>query len=970
MTALHAAPASASQAGDWALIAAEIDRLNRSDPAAALARANAWLEAEQAHGSLEGVARALRSHAHAVRFLGQSEQAIREYEEAEATFAALGNFDEEARTQIGHVTALRYVGRYEDAVELAMRSRRYFVEHGLEIEIAKQSNNLGTVYRPMGRLSAALSAYRAARSVFAKLRQRGPLADVEQNIGNVLVDLGRYEEALGHLNRARALRSALKLRSEVALTLQNIGILSRRRGDYGGALHALTEARTIYEALGVDRGLAIVDLELLPTLAALNLVDEARQAAGRAISGLRALEMPFELGQALLSLGQMAASAEQWTVAQGAIGEAREIFARQGNALWEARASLAEVDVALRGTDEPDLDSALSTCRRAIEYFDSVGSREGAATGRLNEGQLLLAYGDEERALLSFEAVIKEGAPLGADHLLYQAHAALGDMLAMSDAEVAINHYETAADHLDALRMRARADDLKLAFLTDKGHLYERAVALLVEIGSPEAIRRAYGFVERSKSRSLVEELLGGTWRPTGRRRSASDKLLRRVRDIRARLNAAYVQAYSGDVTPSERSLEQSDQADGVAALEREFAAAVRELQLSARGGENGASGETEHVDGLAPLPDGTALLEFFSVGPHLIAFVRRAGNVEVRVVTTLDVVEELAEGLAFQIQRATHEQDTLRLAPGRLRRGMDHCLRNLYDTLIAPLEADLAGIERLIVVPHGPLHGLPFHAFLGPDGYLVDLLTVQYAPSATVWQRCREVARPLGQRAAIVGIDDPELPSIAGELRGVASVWPSPKVLDGDRATQRALKRLSGKMDVLHLATHAVFRSDNPEFSSIKLSDAWLTVSDLAEIAHGVQLVTLSACETGKTGVKAGDEALGLTRGLLGAGCPLVVASLWSVNDGSTALLMNHFYGGLGEGLAPVEALRQAMQKVREEHEHPYSWAPFVVLGDGPGRPPEDRVDVEAQRQALALAGAGVRGSRTRGRRRVAPTA
>lgn len=961
MTALGTSPTPATRESEWAMVAAEIDRLNRSDPAAALVRANAWLAAEQADGSPEGVARALRSHAHAVRFLGQSEQAIREYEEAEARFAALGNFDEEARTQIGHVTALRYVGRYEDAVELANRSRRYFIEHGLEIEIAKQSNNLGTVYRPMGRLSAALSAYRAARAVFARLRQRGPLADVEQNIGNVLVDLGRYEDALGHLNRARALRSALKLRSEVALTLQNIGILSQRRGDYGGALHALTEARTIYESLGVERGLALVDLELLPTFAALNLVDEARQAASRAISGLRSLEMPFELGQALLSLGRLAASAEQWPVAQGALVEAREIFERQGNALWEARAALAEVDVVLRGTEEPDLESALDTCRRAIAYFESVGSREGAVSGRLHEGQLLLAQGEADRAMLSFEAVIKDGGTLGADHLLYQAHATLGDMLSMTSADVAIDHFEQAVDHLDALRMRARADDLKMAFQTDKGQLYEQAVALLVEMGTPDAIQRAYGFVERSKSRSLVEELLGGTWRPAGRRRSASDKLLRRVRDIRARLNAAYVQAYAADATPSERSLESSGEADGIAALEREFAAAVRELQLSARGGETGGS---EQVDGLAPLPDGTALLEFFSVGPHLIAFVRRGPAVEVRILTTLDVVEELAEGLAFQIQRATLEQDTLRLAPGRLRRGMDHCLRNLYDTLIAPLEEDLEGIEQLVVVPHGALHGLPFHAFLGPDGYLLDRLSVQYAPSATVWQRCRDVARPLGQRAAIVGIDDPELPSIAGELIGVASVWPSPKVLDGNRATLRALKRLTGKIDVLHLATHAVFRSDNPEFSSIKLADAWLTVSDLAEIAHGVQLVTLSACETGKTGVKAGDEALGLTRGLLGAGCPLVVASLWSVNDGSTALLMNHFYQGLGEGLAPVEALRQAMQKVRAEHEHPYSWAPFVVVGDGPGRPPEERVDSQANRQALELAGVGVRGKGTRGRR------
>src|SRR4051812_4871822 len=179
---LQAPAATVSRASDWEAVAAEIDRLNRSDPSAALFRANAWLAAEQADGSPEGVARALRSHAHAVRFLGQYENAIREYEEAEARFAALGNHDEEARTQIGHVTALRFTGRYDDAAALATRSRRYFVNHGLDIEAAKQSNNLGTVYRPMGRLTAALTAYRAARTVFAKLRQRGPLADVEQNI--------------------------------------------------------------------------------------------------------------------------------------------------------------------------------------------------------------------------------------------------------------------------------------------------------------------------------------------------------------------------------------------------------------------------------------------------------------------------------------------------------------------------------------------------------------------------------------------------------------------------------------------------------------------------------------------------------------------------------------------------------------------------------------------------------------------
>jgi CHAT domain-containing protein len=134
----------------------------------------------------------------------------------------------------------------------------------------------------------------------------------------------------------------------------------------------------------------------------------------------------------------------------------------------------------------------------------------------------------------------------------------------------------------------------------------------------------------------------------------------------------------------------------------------------------------------------------------------------------------------------------------------------------------------------------------------------------------------------------------------------------------------------VLHLATHGVFRADNPSFSSIKLADAWLTVRDLAEIARGAQLVTLSACETGVNGISAGDEVIGLTRGLLGAGCSAVVASLWTVSDESTARLMERFYAGLRAGRPPAEALRAAMLATRDQYDHPYFWAPFTVVGDG----------------------------------------
>jgi CHAT domain-containing protein len=128
------------------------------------------------------------------------------------------------------------------------------------------------------------------------------------------------------------------------------------------------------------------------------------------------------------------------------------------------------------------------------------------------------------------------------------------------------------------------------------------------------------------------------------------------------------------------------------------------------------------------------------------------------------------------------------------------------------------------------------------------------------------------------------------------------------------------------------VFRADNPAFSSVKLADSWLTVNDLAELAHGARLVTLSACESGVTGLSVGDEVLGLTRGLLAAGCSTIVASLWTVSDESTAHLMADFYRHLRAGAEPAAALRSSMLALRPQYDHPYYWAAFAVIGGGPG--------------------------------------
>ena len=113
-----------------------------------------------------------------------------------------------------------------------------------------------------------------------------------------------------------------------------------------------------------------------------------------------------------------------------------------------------------------------------------------------------------------------------------------------------------------------------------------------------------------------------------------------------------------------------------------------------------------------------------------------------------------------------------------------------------------------------------------------------------------------------------------------------------------------------------------------MELADGWLSVGELAELSRGRELVCLSACHTGMSGIGPGDELLGLTRAVLGSGVGALVASLWAANDDTAAAYMSAFYGNLRDGQSRAASLRAAALETRTREPHPYFWAPFILVG------------------------------------------
>jgi CHAT domain-containing protein len=225
-------------------------------------------------------------------------------------------------------------------------------------------------------------------------------------------------------------------------------------------------------------------------------------------------------------------------------------------------------------------------------------------------------------------------------------------------------------------------------------------------------------------------------------------------------------------------------------------------------------------------------------------------------------------------------------------------------------------------------MHQIPFHALFDGEGYLLERFEISYAPSATVYVLCQESVPRGSGRALAFGVADPLIPEAAAEARSVAGHVPGARIRVDEEATVAGLRAEAPGCDVLHLACHGLFRADNPMFSSLKLQDGWLTAADALGLSLPGALVTLSACESGRSGVIGGDEILGLTRAFLGAGAATLVVSLWLAQDTTTAALMEAWYERMGEGMERAAALRAAQLETMGRHPHPFYWAPFILIG------------------------------------------
>jgi CHAT domain-containing protein len=882
----------------------------------------ATVVAEAIHSDA-ALARSRRAKANALYAMDRHAEAIEFHRAAAELFEKIGEQEELARTLSGSIQPFLLLGRYDEALTTAEKARAIFSERANTWRLARLEINIGNIYQRQDRFSDAFQHYTRAYEELVRHEDAEGLAAVLSNLSLCCIFLNDFPRALEFHKKARRHCEQKELPTLVAYADYNIAYLYFLRGEYGRAIRMLREAAGSAKKARDAYQLALCDLDLSEIYIELNLSSEAVEFARRAHLQFRQLGFGYEGAKALAFAAIAASQQKQAFEGVKLFTEAKEMFLRDNNQVWP---SLIDLYKALVLLNEGRLFEARQLCIGAHEFFRASTLRRKAVLAELLLARIMFRMNDLAAARQHCQTALDNSNRLDSPVLLYDSEFLMGEIARTAGSpEQAYEAYSRARSALEALRGSLRNEELKIAFFSNKAEVYERLVELCLQ--RPNGLEEAFRCVEQAKSRTLTE-LLAQPLQTAAETDAGQSELVRSIRNLREELNWYYNLIEREQLRPQENSPARIESLERQArsretALLRNLQEAT-DLEATQAGFQRAITLSVEQIQ--SALPQDTTVIEYFCVQDRVLACILNRKELQIVSVTLQSRIQKLLQLLQFQLSKFRLDPQYVSTFHDSLLESTESHLKHLYQELITPLPPLEA--KHLVFVPHGSLHYLPMHALHDGENYLIDQFSISYAPSASIFAICQEKKASAARGALILGVADAQAPSIADEVSALGEILAESHVFVGEAATQNVLKQYGVQSRIIHIATHGYFRQDNPMFSSIRLGTSYLSLYDLYHMKLPAELVVLSGCATGMNVVKTGDEQIGLVRGLLQAGAQSMVLSLWDVHDASTKDFMIAFYSALQKGRSMPLALQAAMLEVREQHPHPYYWAPFLLIG------------------------------------------
>ncbi|MGD9695843.1 MAG: CHAT domain-containing protein [Thermoleophilia bacterium] len=840
-------------------------RLVRDAPREGRARADALAAEARAAGDAPALAAALRARGWAERELLDLRAARATLGEAARAARRAGGGPPLAAILAARAAVQLELGRAGEARRDIGRARAALGgEASADVDL-----QAAIIEDAAGHLLTAADLYRA---VIASREDLEPDAAfiATNNLGMILGQVGDLAAGQEMLERAERVAEGLG-RSTVGVAVHNRAMLAARAGRLAAALAAFDRAEAIFRE--IDQPLAEHLMERVEALAALHLLDEAREAADRAVEELRSAGGGLLLGEAELARARVLLAAGAHDDAEEAAAAARSLLRAARGPLWRAQADLVAAEARLRA-GRPAAGDATAVAGAAAR-LERAGFAVEATDARLLAGRLSLRRGRRRAAAAQLSPVAARGRdPIALVRLRARlAQALLAE--AAGDAAGVRRAARRGLDDLEGLRRALPSAELRALASGHGVELASMGLASALRGGRAAAV---LSWMERGRQASAL------TAGPEPRGGEVGEALAR-LRQITAPHPDGDGAAEAGPGARERAALE--------ALVARRVRAAASGAAPAARRADARRLAAALGSRVLVELAACDGRLRAVAVGGGRAASIHRLGDaVEVR---------GEAEALLFGLRRlATARPGPFREAAAA---AVAHALGRLDAALLEPVADRLGAAAGVVVVPTADLLVVPWHALATLEGRAVTV-----APSATGWWRAQAAASPDGAPIVAAG---PGLDGAAEEATRVGARHPGARVLLPPRSTVAEVAAAMAGSRLVHLACHGRLRADNPSFSSLVLSDGPLTVLDLEGIGRPPGVVVLAACDSGVGRVYAGEELRGFVSALFGLGARSVIASAIPIPDLDSVELMSELHEGLAEGLPPVTALSRARREV-----------------------------------------------------------
>lgn len=931
---------------------------------------SAGLLAAQRLGDKGRVSEMLYRMGKALSFQGDFARAEVLFQQSLEAARQVGDAHRAALTLSGLAVIDRAEGNYDLSMSRLQEARKLAEPGGDRDALYDIVQNMSLLMSSRGDYVQALSYAQTCLAYAREMKNKRVTSHTFSYLGEVYTLLGDYPRAHASFDEALQVMSPAEP-SDIDLrghAVSGKAAVYVKQGDYARALELLGQALSIAEGLNSPPNTA----ELLNRTAEvyLNLGDSARalETYNRALELARRVDYKEVETHTTINVG--AAYLRQGDLPQATL------YARRGLELAEKAGNRPEVwnaliTIANAYREQGEEAQAAETYRRCLALAEEMKSQALVAETLGELGELYYRGGKYQQACEASGRGADVARQLGLDEVLWKTLTVKGRCdLALERREAAADSFSQAVEVIEKLsRQVTGSEDTRRRFFENKTEPYLGMVSLLVAKGDDFA---ALAYAERTKGRVLIDILRNGR---LDVQKTMTGEEIERERGLKYRLvslNSQLSQERQAP-RPDAAAVEKLKARLGEARFEYEsFQSALYERRpaLRLQRADIPPLGRQEIA---RVIEDGGAAVEYVVAHDKLHVFVltRRddaPGRVGLKVYTTPVNGPKLA-AMIKEFRAQVGERDLAFAALSR----------KLYDLTVGPVAAELAGKATLCIIPDGVLWELPFQALQNGRGeYLLEEHAVYYAPSLSVLNEIlkRGAASRGAQgppRQALFAVANPRpggpapaeaqvaqaqtlrgdlrflpLPDAEHEVAELSGIYgkSNSRVIVGGNALEETVKREAGGFRVLHFATHAVLDDRSPLYSFMLLAkragskdeDGLLEAWEVLNLELNADLVTLSACETARGSVSAGEGMIGMSWAFFVAGSSSLVASQWQVDSASTSSMMVRMYSELrGRGAGPDSpatkalALQRAALNLRrtKRYELPYYWAGFVLIGD-----------------------------------------